>query len=542
MLFDALKRLMVSTGLVCLCLSGTAAARKLTLRQTSLELPGAPALVLPADVDQDGRLDLVVVVAYTEWDQIDIQEVSEMQGVEGLVEIMTVIPALTDRRELWVFRSTEAGDYELLGEVLPLELSILSLAATSDGSVILALTDRGISVLRIGEDDAGPHLVLEPWIDRRPVMAGSGVFLPNLELLHDLDSDGKSDLLVPTRDGLAIVLGPLGQAPGNLSSLVRLPGEQNRINGEVILQYPLPVIGLVDGDGLPDLLVPDLSRGWRRFHVLRGAGAGTFESAIRLPAIDDAEAHPIVYFGDLDGDEIAEFVTEEDLSDDDAGFRKEVRQAKRPPVRYRLHRARRNLEMEAEPYEQFEAVGYSFEEGDSEFRLPAGFQDLDGDGRQDLISITLEFSLLKALSILATQRISIGLDFHLWCQDPSGGFQPVEDLDLSGQFRLNLRNLRVGQLSQFAGDFDGDGRVDFVQMGRGRAVTIHRGGEGCRFPSAPDLSIRLLEEPKDLSLVQVRDLDGDGRADLMVTQPEGSRELGVTPRARLDLYMSGGRP
>ena len=542
MLFDALKRLMVTAGLAIVCLPGALPARKLTLRQISLELPGAPSLVLPADVDQDGRLDLAVVVAYTEWDQIDIQEVSEMQGVEGLVEILTVIPALTDRRELWVFRSSESGNYEPFGEILPLDLSILALAATSDGSQLIALTDRGISLLRLRDSEAGPHLVLEPWFDRQPVMAGSGVFLPNLELLHDLDGDGKQDLLLPTRDGLAVLLGPLGEAPGNLSSLVHLPGERNLVDGEVILHYPMPVVRQVDGDGLPDLLVPDLNRDWGLFHVLRSDGAGGFKAPIRLPGSDDPDDLPIVYFGDLDGDEVAEFVTEEDLSDDDAGMRKEVREAKRPPVRYRLHRAQQNLEMEDEPYEQFEAIGYAFDEGDSEFRLPAGFQDLDGDGRQDLISITLEFSLLKVLSILATKRISIGLDFHVWCQDATGGFDPVEDLDLSGRFRLNLRNLRIGQLSQFAGDFDGDGRTDFVQIGRGRKVTIHRGGEGCRFPSEPDLSIRLLEEPKDMSLVQVRDLDGDGRADLMVTQPEGRREMGVTPAARLDLYLSGGRP
>lgn len=261
---------------------------------------------------------------------------------------------------------------------------------------------------------------------------------------------------------------------------------------------------------------------------------------MELPPDQEREGHPIAYFGDLDGDHLAEYVTEEDLSDDDAGMRKEVREAKRPPVRYRLHRAGEDLAMEEKPYEQFEAIGYAFDEGDdSEFQLPAGFQDLDADGRQDLISITLEFSLLKALSILATQRISIGLDFHVWCQDESGAFEPVDDLDLSGRFRLNLKNLRVSQLSQFAGDFDGDGRTDFVQIGRGRKVTIHRGAEGCRFPAEPDLLIRLTEEPQDLSLVQVRDLDGDGRADLMVTQPEGQREMGVTPRARLDLYLSG---
>jgi hypothetical protein len=540
MIFRDWKKLLVFAGLVYLWTVEVSSARELALQEVSLSLPGVPSLVLPADVDQDGRLDLVVVVAYTEWDQIDIQEVSEMQGVEGLVEILTVIPALTDRRELWVFRSKETGGYEPLADALPLDLSVLSMAATEDGARVLALTDRGASVLRLRKEESGPSLELVPWVDRPPVLAGSGTFLPNLELLHDLNGDGTEDLLLPTGDGLAVVLGPVGEAPPVLASLSKLPGEENRVDGEVVLHYPMPVLRKVDGDGLPDLLVPDLNRHWRRFHVLRSGGRGRFSLPVEPPTDPEMEGHPIAYFGDLDGDDLAEYVTEEDLSDDDAGMRKEVREAKRPPVRYRLHRARKDLAMEEKPYEQFDAIGYSFEEGDdSEFQLPAGFQDLDGDGRQDLISITLEFSLLKALSILATQRISIGLDFHVWCQDESGAFEAVDDLDLSGRFRLNLKNLRVSQLSQFAGDFDGDGRTDFVQIGRGRKVTIHRGGEGCRFPAEPDLLIRLTEEPQDLSLVQVRDLDGDGRADLMVTQPEGRREMGVTPRARLDLYLSG---
>ncbi len=542
MTLDTAWKLILTTGLVCLFLPASSAARNQKVQQVSLELPGAPSLVLSADVDQDGRLDLAVVVAYTEWDQIDIQEVSEMQGVEGFVEVLTVIPALTDRRELWVFRATEDGGYEPLTEALPLELSILSMAATSDGSKIVALTDQGVSLLRFGDEGEGPHLQLDRWLEEEPVMAGSGAFLPNLELLHDLDGDGDEDLLLPTAEGIAVFLGPLGNGPGDLVSLSRLPGETIQVHGEVILHYPIPLVRQVDGDGLPDLVVPDLKHDWQRFYVLRSAGAGRFLPPLRLPAGDALVSPPIVYFGDLDGDGVAEFVTEEDLADDDAGMRKEIRQAKRPPVRYRLHHSRQSLEMEPEPYEEFEVIGYAFEEGDSEFPLPAGFQDLDGDGRQDLITITLEFSLLKALSILATQRINIGLDFHVWCQDANGRFEPVKGLDLSGRFRLNLKDLRIGQLSQFAGDFDGDGRTDFVQIGRGRKVTIHRGGDGCRFPVQPDLSIRLLEEPKDLSLVQVRDLDGDGRADLMVTQPEVRQELDVTPRARLVVYLSRGEP
>ena len=138
------------------------------------------------------------------------------------------------------------------------------------------------------------------------------------------------------------------------------------------------------------------------------------------------------------------------------------------------------------------------------------------------------------------ERIGIGLDFHVYCQDGAGQFREVPGMDLSGKFKINLKNLQLGQLSQFGGDFDGDGRVDFLQIGRGRTVTIHRGQDGCRYPSQPDLTVKLEDPPLDLSLVRVLDLDGDGLSDLMVIQPDREPEPGVSAPVRLDLYLSRG--
>jgi hypothetical protein len=116
----------------------------------------------------------------------------------------------------------------------------------------------------------------------------------------------------------------------------------------------------------------------------------------------------------------------------------------------------------------------------------------------------------------------------------------VTGLDLAGHFRFNLNDLKINQLALFAGDFNGDGRADFVQLGRGKEVSIHFGRSDCSFPSRPDYTLTLREEAKDVALVQVRDLDGDGRADLMIVQPRAPSEPALAPPVRLDLYLSGG--
>ncbi len=559
-----------------LVFTGGAAARapELALRHVRLELPGAPAAIVPADLDGDGRQDLVVAVAYTEWDQIGIEESTEMDAVAGLVEVLTIVPALMDRRELFVFLADGAGGYTTAVAGLPLPPSILSLEAGPAGWPVVALTDDGIAELAlIGAGQAA----FKPRLADRPVLARTGTFVPGLDLVRDLDGDGRDDLLLPARDDFALYLGDGDGLAETPASRLRLPRRepragQHRARSRMVHHYPLPEIRDVDGDGRPDLLLPDRGDGWRYFHVLRNAGGGRFAEAVALadggPPREDGDEEDddkdessagdedasdedddedpdgegeVVYFGDLDGDGRAEYVVQQDLADDDAGFRQEMREAKRPPFHYRLYRSGGDLTMAAAPYTEFEATGYTFTGDDeSDIYIPGGFQDLDGDGRQDLISLTLDFSLMQAVRVLATHSISIGLDFHVWCQGEGGGFRAVPGLDLSGKFKLNLDDLKIRQLSQFGGDFDGDGKADFVQLGRGRKVTIHRGREGCAYPPDPDLTVHLEEEPLDLSLVRIDDFDADGLTDLVVIQPQRTSDPEVTPPVRLDLYLSGG--
>lgn len=513
-----------------------------SLRTLSLDLPGAPAAVVSADLDGDGRRDLVVVVAYNQWDEIAITESSTMDNVKGLVDVMTIVPAVMDRREARVYRARADGSYAPpLSLALP--LSVLSLEAGPPETPVVALTDAGASILRL---DPPGTLRLEPWIDDPPVMAGTGNFLGDLGLMKDVDGDGILDLLLPARDGLAVYLGRKGRGVMHQAAS-RLPvaGEVFRSAGSLEHRYPLPQVQDVTGDGRPDLIFRDPVKRWRSVWVARNAGKGKFLPAVEvaLGAGDPRGPNP-VWMGDLGGDGRAAVVFRQGLDDPKRGsMRKEMEKARQPHGRLTFRRLSADLVPEKTPYRTFDVTGWGLEgvEAEStEIDLPGGFQDLNGDGRPDIVTVTMDLGLPKLLGSLATKRLNVGLDFHVWCQEKDGGFRPVKGLDLAGTFRFDLNDLRVSQLSLFSGDFDGDGRADFVQIGRGRRVTIHRGRPDCSFPAKPDMAFDLREEPRDLSLVRIRDLDGDGRSDLLIITPRQSAEEGFAPPVRLDLYLSGG--
>ena len=161
------------------------------------------------------------------------------------------------------------------------------------------------------------------------------------------------------------------------------------------LHYPLPEIRDVNGDGLPDLVMPHHRTRWKHFQVMVNGGGGRFDPP-RAPlgaygsekakqekpkttdqeedSEIDKEEGRVVFFGDLDGDGRAEYVIEDDRSSSDAGWRKELKEAKRPPFHYRLYHMTDDFEMAGEPYAEFDTLGYAFESdgSDEENWIPGG--------------------------------------------------------------------------------------------------------------------------------------------------------------------------
>ena len=511
-----------------------AAPRQPTLRHVTLDLPGPPAALIPADLNQDGLPDLIVPLVYTRYEE------TAFERLDGMVQVTEVVPTLYDRREVRAWLARPDGSLEPLGAPLPLPVTVHTLEpgpSGQPGSPAVALTDEGVWALRLKGEP--PALGWEPLIADRSVLAGGGSFVPGLEIVRDLDGDGLTDILLPAVSGMAIYRGEKERLSEHPSARLVMPGDKRGVGNSVWRQYPLPRVQDVDGDRVPDLVLVQAGRGGKEIVILRGAGQGRFEPGriISLGCLrggsGEGETPELNYFGDLDGDGRAEVVTAQEKEQEDGG----LEEARSPHQTLRIYGLRGDLSIDPAPRREFDVVGYPFSIEWPEISS-SGFRDLDGDGRQDLVTITLDFSVLQIMRVLATKRISIGLDFHVWAQLQDGSFQQVPDLDLSEKLLLDLNNLKLGRLAQFNGDFDGDGRIDFVHLGRGKHVTIHAGGTGCRYAKKADMEIQLDEEPRDLALVRIMDLDGDGRSDLAVTRPLSTGEPEASAPVRLELYLS----
>jgi hypothetical protein len=540
---------------VSLAFGATEAAspKPLALRRVDLDLPGPPAAVVAADLDHDGRRDLLVVTASTSWGSI------MEERIEAAIAITEVVPALFDKREARAFLAQADGTYKALAP-LPLSREVLAVNAGPEDHPVVALTSDGLSDVKL----VSTALDLVPFLAEPSAFAGSKTFLAEFAFLRDVDGDKVLDAVIPTPDGIAIHP-RLGEAT---SYRGRLPGDVRNDDANGV-RRSLPVADFldVDGDGVRDLLVRDLGSTPQRVAVARGKGGASFgaPSWVHLGCLAAApkpspsptpspsskkkknesaqdegaggpgeEPRRVVWLGDLDGDGRAEIVTREGL-DTKSGFK----QAKNPHMKYAIHRLKPDLTVEAAPAHTFEALGYAFSGGFQD-DVDIDFIDLDADGRKDLVTITLDFSVFQVLRAMTAKKIGIGLEFHVMSQKPDGGFALVEGQTLDEKLRLDLNHLEVSRLGQFRGDFDGDGRIDFVHLGRGKDVTIHRGQPGGIYPEKPDLAIALDEEPQDVMLVRVTDLDGDGRSDLAITRTLEASEAGASAPARLELRLSGG--
>ena len=207
-----------------------------------------------------------------------------MDQVEGLVEVLTIVPVLLDRREVRAYLGQPEGGFAAAGEPLQLPLSILRLEAGPPGVPALALTDDGVErpPLRPAADGGG--LRFEPVIDDPPVLAGLRRLPGRISPWWRTSPATESPICCCRRPRPGPPSGNGGRARGE-----PLPGSPSPASPPRTTCWapgwsstPCPGSVDLDGDGRPDLLFRIAGLRRRPRHAARNLGT---DASTRRPAL-----------------------------------------------------------------------------------------------------------------------------------------------------------------------------------------------------------------------------------------------------------------
>ncbi len=337
-----------------------------------------------------------------------------------------------------------------------------------------------------------------------------------------------------------------------------------------------PMLRDLSGDGVPDLVVP--VPGGFRIYTLDPAGDGapqlhaalTTDVATRVALLQHSRGgaiytesfHPWLWAGDADGDGDSDVVVRE--RDDIAIYQRDATgHLPRTPT-LRLDRSGVPRENKTKKKSRFNMTGpmtvadvtgdgvldyiqalpgegsilvfaghamrRDFTRPDAVIRTP-GYalgalpRDLDGDGRLDLLVVTIDrIGIMGALQIFVSKEVTV--NSLLYYNRGTGGvtqFEGTPDDRRAITVPLAFTNteqgfsIGSGAIVTFDGDYDGDGRRDLLQRVGPTVLGIWNGRADRAYPEAPDRKVRIPSvENYRFVLPYVTELNDDGRSDLLL--------------------------
>ena len=437
-----------------------------------LALPSDVAELRAADVDQDGRDELIAVSRRRSAGQPD-------------AVTLTVIHFAADGRE-------EARQ--------TLELGREPLLWDAEYGGLYAIDASG--ALRLALDGTRTRLA-----DLPTPLAPLGRTTPGAaDIAHDLDADGDAEVLVWSRGRYHAVAshgGVYGSVPAPARGDVSARDQAGGAGLRVTAALPPLVVGDIDGDGRADLALP---QGDRMTVFFTGDEVGARTARLRLPR--DLEPPPprgesqgprtrlvSSWFSDMDGDGRLDLVTHDAVTDG-SWFGSTA------------------------ALTVYLGTGGGFGAPQRVQTDAAAFDvrvvDWEGDGDQDLVVPQVDVSMGNLARGLLSRSVQV--EAMLYRMDDG---------------RLSSKPARLGELvvplerpdrfhAQLTSDLTGDGVMDLVTDGGEDRLEVYAGRPDptqvrgiAEVPvGGIDLTIPDVEDA-----LMVRDLTGDGRAEIVVWSP-----------------------
>ncbi len=484
-----------------LAAASVAPAQEAAFELRGIENPGRTTAAEIADLDGDGRGDLLCVafsgIPPEERRDLLVRFQREDGGLPAAPDWSAEIP-----RGTAVFDLADIAPEPGI-EILFLRrdrISVLSLAGRravhrsldlpGAPSLGLGSDERGLDRLRLVRDDLGPGLrLLVPMLGEYLVLSPGG------EVLGRLAAGGRASFFVPPS-------GPLVS-----ESEIEVSFDAPRMNA-----------GDVDGDGLPDLVAT--SR--HEIRVFRQSAEGRFaaepDRVLPLRLISEADhlrrsAAVRVATADFDGDGRVDLL----VSQSSGGLLDAESRAA-------LHLNRGGTWNLYAPDQVFEVKGST---------LTNQLLDLDGDGRVELIDVRIPLGVLQLANVLVTRDVEARVSIYR--AGDGQPFDPVPWIERRLRVAFDFRTLRArGFIPTVEGDLNGDGRRDLLSSADGEALEVYLGG--------PEARLRERNARQSLDTggrVHFGDFDADGLADLVIYD---SRRPEVPVRLLLNRGVLPGTP
>ncbi len=436
-----------------------------------------------ADFDGDGRTDLMVVITAGIPPRETRTARVYLQQTDGVIPTQpshsVAIPPWSAVYDIADLRDEAPGAELVL--LRPDGVTLLSLADASGRS--WHLVAPGPSTVAASEDERGlePYDLVfrdfgpDPWI-LVPQIGRTTALSPEGEVLAWLEVGRRANFYVVPQDSF-------------------YNGESN-----IHLFFPAAKLGIgdIDGDGRADIVAS--SRHELRVFLQREDGGFDSSPSRSIPlGLVTQRDHirgsggVVSLTGDIDGDGRLDLV----LSHTQGNFTS----AKTDSYVYINRDGQWDLASPDAKFSREASVGFNL------------LADLDANGRLELLEVETRFSLLEAIEFLLSKEIDVRVTARSW--EPGVGFgeRPIVDDRLS--IPIDFETFRPkGFIPRLGVDLTGDGFMDLMTSGEGKALELHL-GDG----SNPFVKRVARQKMRTLGVIHYADVNADGLPDFVLFDP-----------------------